>query len=263
MVATEAKLEREKATAALWRRYKASGDPDVRNQLIETYLPLVRYIAERVAAKLPRNVAVDDLASAGIFGLIDAIDGFDMGREVKFETYCSTRVKGAILDELRTLDWVPRLVRSRTHKYERAHAALCSEMKREPTDTELMKRLGVEREEFDKIVKERNAAYTLSLSREWGSEDGGKEMRQIDMVSDRRALDPGDAMQRQELKRLITRGLSEPEKLVMVLYYYEELTMKEIGAVLDISESRVCQIHAEIVRRLHDQLKGFREDLMG
>ena len=253
---------RDPEMGPLWRRYKSNGDLEARNLLIQAYLPLVRYIAERVAAKLPRNVAVDDLASAGIFGLVDAIDGFDMSRDVKFETYCSTRVKGAILDELRALDWVPRLVRSRTHKYERAFSELSGELKRDPTDQELMKRLGVSREEFDKIVKERNAAYTLSLSKEWGSEDGNKEMRQIDMVADKRSIDPADALQRRELKGLITRGLSETEKLVMVLYYYEELTMKEIGAVLDISESRVCQIHAEIVRRLHDQLKDFREDLM-
>ena len=254
--------EREQDTKDLWRRYKARGDVDARNRLIEIYSPLVRYIAERVASKLPRNVAVDDLASAGIFGLVDAIDGFDMSRDVKFETYCSTRVKGAILDELRTLDWVPRLVRSRTHKYERAYAELSAELKRDPSEDELATRLGVTREEFEKIVKERNAAYTLSLSKEWGTDDGNKEMRQIDMVADKRVVDPADALQRRELKALLTRGLSENEKLVMVLYYYEELTMKEIGAVLDISESRVCQIHAEIVRRLHDQLQHFREDLM-
>lgn len=253
---------RERDLSALWRRYKNSGDADARNLLIEAYLPLVKYIAERLASRLPRNVAVEDLASAGIFGLIDAIDGFDMSRDVKFETYCSTRVKGAILDELRTLDWVPRLVRSRSHKYERALAELSTELKRDPTEDEIARRLGVTRPEFEKIVKERNAAYTLSLSREWGTEDGNKDMRQTDLVADKRVADPGDAMQRNELKHLITRGLSETEKLVMVLYYYEELTMKEIGAVLDISESRVCQIHAEIVRRLHDQLKGAREDLM-
>ena len=171
-------------------------------------------------------------------------------------------MKGAILDELRTLDWVPRLVRSRSHKYERAVMDLSTELKRDPTETEIARRLGVTREEFEKIVKERNTAHTLSLSKEWGSDDGSKEMRQIDMVADKRVTDPADALQRRELKGLITRGLSESEKLVMVLYYYEELTMKEIGAVLDISESRVCQIHAEIVRRLHDQLREFREDLM-
>lgn len=253
---------REKDMTPVWRRYKSTGDPDARNLLVEAYLPLVKYIAERLAARLPRNVAVDDLASAGIFGLIDAIDGFDMSRDVKFETYCSTRVKGAILDELRTLDWVPRLVRSRSHKYDKAISELSAELKRDPSEDEIAKRLGVNRAEFEKIVKERNAAYTLSLSREWGSEDGSKEMRQADLVADKRVADPGDSLQRQELKSLITRSLSETEKLVMVLYYYEELTMKEIGAVLDISESRVCQIHAEIVRRLHDQLRGTREDLM-
>jgi RNA polymerase sigma factor for flagellar operon FliA len=250
-------------TSALWKRFKDSGDHDARNRLIETYLPLVRYIAERVASKLPRNVAVDDLASAGIFGLIDAIEGFDLSRDVKFETYCSTRVKGAILDELRNLDWVPRLVRSRAHKYERAWSELSAELKRDPSEQELAKRLGVSREEFERILKERSSAATVSLSREWSADDGSKEMRQIDMVADKRTHDPADSLQRRELKGLITKGLSETEKLVMVLYYYEELTMKEIGAVLDISESRVCQIHAEIVRRLHDQLKGFREDLMG
>lgn len=249
-------------TSALWKRFKDSGDHDARNRLIETYLPLVRYIAERVAAKLPRNVAVDDLASAGIFGLIDAIEGFDLSRDVKFETYCSTRVKGAILDELRNLDWVPRLVRSRAHKYERAWSDLSAEFKRDPSEQEMAKRMGVTREEFERILKERSSAATVSLSREWSADDGSKEMRQVDMVADKRALDPADSLQRRELKGLITKGLSETEKLVMVLYYYEELTMKEIGAVLDISESRVCQIHTEIVRRLHEQLKGFREDLM-
>ena len=262
MATTAASAERDQQLAVLWRRYKANGDAQVRNLLVEAYLPLVKYIAERIAARLPRNVAVEDLASAGIFGLMDAIDGFDMSRDVKFETYCSTRVKGAILDELRTLDWVPRLVRSRAHKYERALSDLSVELRRDPTDHEVAKRLGVSMEELDKTIRERNTAATLSLSKEWGVDEGSKEMRQIDMVADKRVTDPADALQRRELKALITRGLSETEKLVLVLYYYEELTMKEIGAVLDISESRVCQIHAEITRRLHDQLKGFREDLM-
>src|ERR1043165_318650 len=234
----------------VWLDYKKSKDEALRNTLMENYLHLVRYNAERIHVKLPDEVELDDLMSAGIFGLMDAINAFDLDRGVKFETYCAPRIRGAILDELRSMDWVPRLVRSRAHKLDNANKQLEVELGRSPTNDEIAKRLKVSMGEFEKMAKDASAVGLVSLSRKWFETDSNKDVREIDVLEDKRGADPVREIQRKDLKELITKGLSRAERLIIILYYFEEMTMKEIGATLDLSESRVSQMHSSILARL-------------
>ena len=245
----------------LWREFKATGSRTLRNQLMEAYLPLVKYTADRIATKLPDEVDVGDLMSAGIFGMIDAIEAFDLGRGVKFETYCAPRVRGAIIDELRTMDWVPRLVCSRAHKLENATKALEAEFGRLPTDDEVAHRLGVSRDEFDKLLRDATAVSLVSLSRRFYESDSSKDLCEVDVLEDKRGLDPVMEIQRRDLRDLVTRGLARAERLILILYYYEEMTTKEIGATLDLTESRVSQMHSSILNRLRNQLRHRHREL--
>ncbi len=252
MLATE-KTETDIIT--VWKRYKKQPSEPLRNQLIEHYLPIVRFNAERVHAKLPTEVDVEDLVSAGMFGLIDAIEAFDLDRGVKFETYCSPRVRGAILDELRSMDWVPRLVRNRSQKIQAAVKTLQSELGRVPTDREVADRIGVSAGEFNRMSRDANAVSMTSLSRKAFGSDSSRDVSEIDVLKDDRACNPVQEVQKTDLKKLIQRGLTSTERLILVMYYYEQMTMKEIGVTLDLSESRVSQMHSAIVDRLRFQLK--------
>ena len=247
--------------AKVWREYKSAKAERLRNVLMEHYLHLVRYNAERIHVKLPDEVELDDLMSAGIFGLMDAINAFDLDRGVKFETYCAPRIRGAILDELRSMDWVPRLVRSRAHKLDGATKQLETELGRSPTNDEVAKRLKVSQAEFDKMAKDASAVGLVSLSRKWFETDSNKDVREIDVLEDKRGADPVREIQRKDLKELITKGLSRAERLIIILYYFEEMTMKEIGATLDLSESRVSQMHSSIIARLKAQMADRKKDL--
>ena len=239
----------------VWIEYKKTGQEHLRNRLLENFLSLVKYNAERIHAKLPDEVDVEDLMSAGIFGLMDAIDAFDMDRGVKFETYCAPRIRGAILDELRSMDWVPRLVRSRSSHVETARKSLEKESGRKPTDDEIAAHLKMSKDEFAKIRKDAGAVGVVSLNRKWYETDSNKDVREIDVLEDGRQINPLSAVQRRDLKDLITKGLSRAERLIVILYYYEEMTMKEIGVTLDLSESRVSQMHSSILARLKAQLQ--------
>lgn len=245
----------------VWLEYKQTGAEELRNQLMVHYLPLVKYNAERIHTKLPDEVDVEDLMSAGIFGLTDAIDAFDLDRGVKFETYCAPRIRGAILDELRSMDWVPRLVRSRSSQVDQARKSLEMELGRKPTSEELCKKIGVSKEEFAKIDRDGKAVQTVSLSRKWFETDSNKDVREIDVLKDERQVNPFAAVQRRDLKDLITKGLSRAERLIVILYYYEEMTMKEIGVTLDLSESRVSQMHSSILARLKAQLQHREQEV--
>lgn len=252
----------DEETLQLWGVFKKNPTEELRNNLMERYLPLVRYIAERISIKLPKNVDVDDLSSAGIFGLMDAINGYDPERGVKFETYCTTRIRGAILDELRSLDWVPRLVRSKANQLERTLQQLEAELGRPPEDHEVAERLGLTLDEYADLEREASAASMVSLNKSWGNDsDGDDDMPRMDIVQDKKVSDPSERLQRDEIKRLITQSLNDTEKLIIILYYYEELTMKEIGVILDLSESRVCQIHSKIIVRLSVQFRNYREEM--
>ena len=264
VAAVAIKAKPAKATAeSLWKRYGSlRGDSTrteernlVRNELMTMYHQLVRYTAERMRTRLPSEVDVDDLISAGVFGLMDAINSYDPSRGIKFETYCPQRVRGAIFDELRQMDWVPRLVRSRTSRMDRVRKQIEMSKGRPATDEELLAHLDVSPEEFEKINRDSRPVGIVSLNKKWSDADSSGEAREIDV-----AQEPGDAdafqmLQRQDLQTLLTRGLTRSERLIVILFYYEELTMKEIGVTLDLSESRVSQMHSSILARLKSQMK--------
>lgn len=234
----------------VWAEYKRSGGRALRNRLMEHYLPIVRYTAERIAAKLPNEVDTEDLVSAGLFGLMDAIEAFDVNRGVKFETYCSPRIRGAILDELRNMDWVPRLVRSRAHKLENVTKILRAELGRTPTDDEIAGRLNMPEKELKKLLRDATAVSVVSLSRKFYDDDSTRELQEVDILEDRQGPDPFLELAQRDLRDAILGSLSRIERLILVLYYYEEMTMKEIGVTLDLSESRVSQMHSSILARL-------------
>jgi RNA polymerase sigma factor FliA len=244
--------------AAAWADFRATANDDVRNRLIEHYLYLVRYNAERIGAKLPDEVDVDDLMSAGIFGLVDALDAFDLSRGVKFETYCAPRIRGAILDELRNMDWVPRLVRHRAHKLADATRTLEAELGRVPHDEEIARRLKMTKAQFQKLLQDANAVSLISLSRKYTDPESQRDVFEIDVLPDDRGCDPVVEAQKQDVRELVTRGLSRAERLIVVLYYYEQMTMKQIGQTLDLSESRVSQMHSAILIRLRAQMQARR-----
>ncbi len=239
----------------VWVEYKKDQtSQELRNRLMERYLPLVRYNAERVWAKLPEGVDLNDLMSAGVFGLMDAIEAFDMDRGVKFETYCVPRIRGAMLDELRTMDWVPRLVRSKASKMEAARKLVEARVGRPPTDAEIAAQMGLSIHEFERLKCEASAVNLVSLDKKWYETDSYKDVREVDVVQDGKGEDPTDGIQKLDVMKLVTKGLNRNERLIIILYYYEELTMKEIGNTLGLSESRVSQMHSSIVARLKEQL---------
>jgi RNA polymerase sigma factor for flagellar operon FliA len=245
---------------AVWQEYRERPTVDLRNRLVERYLSLVKYNAERIWARLPDGVELDDLVSAGVFGLMDAIDAFDLTRGVKFETYCVPRIRGAMLDELRTMDWVPRLVRSKASKLNEAIKTLETKFGRQPSETELAEQLGITVPELEKMILDANAVGLISLNKKWYETDSYKDVREIDILEDKKGEDPTRRIQKTDLMRLVTKGLNRNERLIIILYYYEELTMKEIGATLDLSESRVSQMHSSIVQRLQTQLERRRPE---
>ena len=244
----------------VWDQFHKTGDDKSRNTLMENYRPLVRYAAERLYSKLPDKVELDDLISAGTFGLMDALEAFDPARGVKFETYCSPRIRGSILDELRSMDWVPRLVRARASQLTKATRALETFLGRKPTEKETAKELNLDMEEFIRLQRNANAISLVSLNTKYNEGDGEKDIREIDIIKDKKSENPLIEAQKRDLKNLLTKGLTRAERLIVVLYYYEEMTMKEIGATLDLSESRVSQMHSSIIARLKAQMNTRKKE---
>ncbi len=244
----------------IWEQFHKTHSDHSRNALMKHYLHLVRYAAERLYSKLPDKVELDDLISAGIFGLMDAIDAFDPARGVKFETYCSPRIRGSILDELRSMDWVPRLVRARAHQLTKATQSLETHLGRKPTKKEIAEELDMDMEEFNRLQRDANAVSLVSLSTKYSDGDGEKDIREIDVIKDQKSQDPLTEAQKRDLKSLLTKGLTRAERLIIILYYYEEMTMKEIGLTLDLSESRVSQMHSSIVQRLKAQMNSRKKE---
>lgn len=243
----------------VWQLYAAKPTEEIRNFLWERYLPIVRYNAERIHARLPDEVDVEDLVQAGMFGLMGAISAFQLDKNVKFETYCARRVQGAILDELRAMDWVPRLVRSRSTKVETVRRAIETETGKPATDDQIAARLGVGQEEFEKIRRDSKPVSTMSITRKATDGHGG-ETRDLEVMRDG-GDNPVRTMQRKDLRDLLTKGLSRAERLIVILYYYENMTMKEIGATLALSESRVSQMHSAILERLKAQMQHRTREL--
>jgi RNA polymerase sigma factor FliA len=242
----------------LWRRYKSNGDQRARERLVVAYSPLVKYVAGRMATGLPAHVEEADLISYGLVGLINAIERFDLSREIRFETYAITRVRGAILDELRALDWVPRSVRARAREIERAHAKLEAKLHRVPTDEEIAGEIGLSVDELnDALLAIANSSVT-ALDELWAVSDAsGDSVSLLDTLPDQNAADPEQVVDANELKDRIADAISrlpEREKLVIALYYYENLMLREIGEILGVTESRVSQLHTKAVLRLRARL---------
>lgn len=236
----------------LWSRYKFEGDEKARERLVVAYSPLVKFIAGRMAAGLPAHVEESDLISYGLLGLIGAIERFDLERGIKFETFAVARVKGAIIDELRSLDWVPRSVRARAREIERAHQALEGVLGRSPTDDEMAIKLELTVEEFRGVLLQIANSSVLALDDLWTFADpeGGSQISILDTIRDPGAVDPESEAHASELKDRLAdaiEGLAERERLVIALYYYENLTLREIGEVLGVTESRVSQLHTKAV----------------
>jgi RNA polymerase sigma factor for flagellar operon FliA len=243
----------------LWRRYKDEGDERARERLVVAYSPLVKFIAGRMASGLPSHVEEADLISYGLLGLIGAIERFDPDREIKFETFAVARVKGAIIDELRSLDWVPRSVRARARDVVKAHAELEAQFQRAPTDEEMAAKLNVGIDEFNDSLLEIANSSVLALDDLWtfaDPEGGGGQISVLDTIHDPSAVDPEIEAQASELKDRLAdaiESLPERERLVVALYYYENLTLREIGEVLGVTESRVSQLHTKAVLGLRSR----------
>jgi RNA polymerase sigma factor for flagellar operon FliA len=248
--------------AQLWREYRQGGSDAAREQLIVGYSPLVKYVAGRVAIGLPPNVEFDDLVSYGIFGLIDAIDKFDPERGIKFETYAIARIRGAIMDGLRNNDWVPRSVRQKAKELEKVCNELENRLGRYATDQEISASLNISLEEFYRLLKEVSCTTLSSLDEIWLTKNPEDDnVRVLDLIENEESSDPEQLYEIAELKAALTKAidaLSDREKLVITLYYYEGLTLKEIGETLNISESRVSQIHTKAIFRLQGRLTRWR-----
>ncbi len=244
-----------------WARFKARGDQADRDQLIIYYAPLVKYVAGRVAAGLPQSVDQADLVSYGMFGLIDAIAKFDPGRGYKFETYAISRVKGAMLDELRSIDWVPRSVRSKAKSVERAMAKLEARFHRAPTDREIADELDLSLDQLNGIYNQISSLGVVALD-EMLSFNGSESLTFGDTLADR-SDGPGGIYERVEMRQLLADAINrmtEREKIVLTLYYYENMTLAEIGGVLGVTESRVCQIHTKSVLQLKSKLSAMERE---
>jgi RNA polymerase sigma factor for flagellar operon FliA len=249
-------------TQALWREYKQKKDQASRDRLILTYAPLVKYVAGRLGSGLPAHVDENDLVSYGLLGLIGAIERFDPDRDIKFETYAIARIKGSIIDELRAMDWVPRSVRSRARDIERAIAELERKLHRAPNDEEIAEKLGVTTDELNDSLTEIGRSSIAALDELWtvsSSGGGGDQVALIDTIEDTQGPEPQSELAQTELKEALGEAIArlpEREKLVVTLYYYEELTLREIGEVLGVTESRVSQLHTKAILRLKARLAG-------
>jgi len=252
------RAEAEATVKVIWIEFKETGDARLREQLILHYSPLVKYVAGRVGTGLPPNIEQADLVSYGIFGLIDAIEKFDLERAVKFETYAIARIKGAIIDELRSIDWIPRSVRSKARDVEKAYASLEARLHRTPTEAEVAQELGIGMNDLHQIFNQVSFVNVVALDELLNSSaDRGDKVSLVDTLHDTKAEDPVLAFEGEETKVLLARAindLGEREKIVVTLYYYEGLTLAEIGQVLGVTESRICQMHTKAVLQLRGKL---------
>ena len=243
----------------LWSKYRETHDPLIREKIILQYAPYVKYIAGRIAMGLPSNVEIEDLYGYGIFGLIDAIEKFEPDRKIQFKTYAQTRVRGAILDELRKLDWTPRSVRQKARQLEKSFVELENILGRPASDEEVAKHMGIATDELYEIYRDTRGSFVLSLDDLLYSEEDGVTVGDNVPASDNE--NPQNKIEQKEMKQLLVKAintLAEREKLVLTLYYYEEMTLKEIGAILNVSDSRVSQLHTKAVLKLRAKLAGLR-----
>ena len=256
--------EIDKEDITLWKKYKASGDSKMRDALILKYAPFVKYVAGRMAVNLPNNVEYEDLVSYGVFGLMDAIEKYDPERAVQFKTYAKTRIRGAILDELRVLDWTPRSVRQKAKKLEKAYAQLESQLGREAKDEEVAEYLEITVQELQKLLEETRQSLVLSLDENDPNSDQPGQSR-LNFFEDLNTLTPEQKATGKEVKKMLAESinkLNDRERLVITLYYFEELTSKEIGSILGVSDSRVSQLHTKAILRLRGRLSKIKRTLL-
>lgn len=253
METQEGKQLNEDELRRLWVDYKRKNSDVLRNRLVEYYIPLVKYTAERVRSRLPRYVDINDLINAGVFGLMDSISKFDMDRGTRFEPYCVMRIRGAIIDELRNADWVPRLTRTRANKLEKVYNQLSDKLQREPTDEELAVELQVSEKKLHQMLKEANAVHMVSIDRKYEG-DSGEESdnygNYANILKNKTNVDPSEHLEKKEVLDIIVQKLSDEEKNIIIMYYFDELTMQEIGEVLNVTESRISQIHSKLLLKL-------------
>ena len=247
----------------LWERYMDSHDQKIRNYFIEKYAPLVKYVAGRVAMNVPSSVEFNDLVSYGVLGLIDAIDKFDPKREIKFKTYAVTRIRGSIFDELRAIDWLPRSVRQKAKEIERTIAALEARLGRSAKDEEVAEAMGISLQDFHSLLLRVSGNSLISMDESWFINDGSDNapMSIEDTLESSDSYNPDVVAEKDEIKKLIARALMDlpdREKQVLILYYYEGLTLKEIGSILSVTESRVSQLHTKAIMRLRGKLEKIK-----
>lgn len=240
----------------LWEEYGKAKTPEIREKLILEYAPLVKLVAGRLSMYLGYNVEYDDLVGYGIFGLIDAIDKFDSMKSVKFETYASLRIRGAILDQIRKMDWIPRTIRQRQKKIDLAIKEIEAEKGRNATDTEIAESLGISEDEFGEWQSQMKITNVVSLNEfmEQGSEIPAENNKNAHFDS------PEEVIEKEELKKILSEALellTEKERRVIELYYYEELTLKEISSILDVSESRISQLHTRALQKMKSKMGGY------
>ncbi len=258
------KLLEEKTEEELWELYRKTKDPEIRDMFVRQYAPLVKYVAGKVAIGMPHNVDFDDLVGFGVFGLIDAIEKFDTEKHVKFKTYAVTRIRGAIFDELRSIDWVPRSVRQKSREIEDTVHRLEASLGRSASDKEIAKEMGMSEGDFQKTMMKVSGTSILSLNDVWYTGEDNDKVSIVDSIESPQSLNPDTIVEKEEIKRVIVQAideLPEKEKKVLVLYYYEDLTLKEIGKVLEVTESRISQLHTKAIMRLRSKLTNIKKGI--
>ncbi len=258
-------LNEQKTEEELWLEFQKTKSPQIRDTFIRQYMPLVKYVAGKIAVNMPGSVEFDDLVGFGQFGLLDAINKFDPDKNVKFKTYAVTRIRGAIFDELRQLDWVPRSVRQKSREIEAAIVRLESNLGRTATDAEVASSMGLSEEDFQQTVLKVSGTSILSLNDVWYSGDDADHLSIGDSIEAPSSLNPDVIVEREEIRRVIIEAINElpeKEKMVLVLYYHEDMTFKEIGQVLEVSESRISQLHTKANLRLRAKLTNVRKGII-
>jgi len=248
-----------------WLEYRKTRNPALREFFIKQYAPLVKYVAGKVAMGMPHNVEFDDLVGFGVFGLIDAIDKYDPEKNVKFKTYAVTRIRGAIFDELRQIDWVPRSVRQKSREIEAAISSLEAQLGRTASDREIASSLGMNEEDYQKTIQKISGTSIISLHDVWFSGDEKDRISIVDSIESPSSLNPDVIVEKEVVRQVIITAINElpdKEKKILILYYYEDLTLKDIGKVLEVTESRVSQLHTKAILRLRSKLTNIRKGIV-
>lgn len=248
----------------IWRNYRDTGDQSIRDAIVKQYAPLVKYVAGKVSVGMPQSVDFDDLVGFGVFGLFDAIEKFDPDKHVKFKTYAVTRIRGAIFDELRSIDWVPRSVRQKTREIDETVQHLEARLGRSATDDEVAGEMGMSLEQYNQMMLKVSGTSMLSLNDVWYTGEDNDKISIVESIEAPNSLRPDAIAEKDEMRRVIVEAINdlpEKEKKVLVLYYYEDLTLKEIGKVLDVTESRISQLHTKAISRLRSKLTNLKKGI--